>query len=106
MKTIMQKLQSRKLWAAVAGIVTGLAMIFGLDQNIMSTVSGAVVAVSSVITYIIAEGRIDAEAVKAVIEAAEKAKEALGQSSVACGDRESSVSFADSSFQKEPLETL
>jgi phage shock protein PspC (stress-responsive transcriptional regulator) len=77
MKTLVQKLQSRKLWAAVAGIVTGLAMVFGLDEGIMSTVSGAVVAVSSVITYIIAEGRIDAEAVKAAIEAAEKAREAL-----------------------------
>jgi hypothetical protein len=30
---------------------------FSLDQNIISTVSGEVVAVSSVITYIIAEGR-------------------------------------------------
>lgn len=77
MKTLLQKLQSRKLWAAVVGVVTGLALIFGLDQNVINTVSGAVVAIGSVITYIIAEGRIDAAAVKAAIEAAEKAKEAL-----------------------------
>ncbi|NLA86036.1 MAG: hypothetical protein GX847_01885 [Clostridiales bacterium] len=77
MKTLIQKLQSRKLWAAVVGIMTGLAMIFGLDQSIINTVAGAVVAIGSVVTYIIAEGRIDAAAVKAAIEAAEKAKEAI-----------------------------
>ena len=31
------KLSSRKLWAAVAGIVTGLAMVFGLDENTISS---------------------------------------------------------------------
>ena len=36
-----RKLSSRKLWAAVAGIVTGLAMVFGLDENTISTVAAA-----------------------------------------------------------------
>ncbi len=80
MKTLKQKLSSRKLWASIAGIVMGLSIIFGLDQNIINTVSGAVVAIGSVITYIIAEGRIDAAAVKAAIEAAEKAREAIEES--------------------------
>ena len=40
-----QKLSSRKLWAAIAGIVTGLAMVFGLDENIISSVAGAVASV-------------------------------------------------------------
>lgn len=60
---IKRKLTSRKLWAAVAGIVTGLSMIFGLDQNVVTTVSGAVVSVFSVVTYIITEGRIDKESI-------------------------------------------
>lgn len=60
---IKRKLTSRKLWAAVAGIVTGLSMIFGLDQNVITTVSGAVVSVFSVVTYIITEGRIDKESI-------------------------------------------
>ncbi len=68
MSTILKKLSSRKLWAAVAGIVTGLAMVFGLDENTISTVAGAVVSVASVITYIVTEGRIDAAAVKSAIE--------------------------------------
>lgn len=64
-----KKLSSRKLWAAVAGVVTGLAMMFGLDEGIISTVAGAIVSVSSVITYIVTEGKIDAESVKNAIEA-------------------------------------
>lgn len=54
-----RKLSSRKLWAAAAGIVAGLAMVFGLDENIVSTVSGAVVSAASIFAYIIAEGSVD-----------------------------------------------
>ncbi len=77
MQRFIQKISSRKLWAAVVGIVTGLAMVFGLDQNIMSTVSGAVVTVASVVTYILTEGKIDAAAIKTAVEASQKAKEAV-----------------------------
>lgn len=77
MKTILKKLSSRKLWAAIAGIATGLAMVFGLDENIISTVAGAVTALASVVAYIYAEGKIDAEAVKAALEAAQKAKDTI-----------------------------
>ena len=62
------KLSSRKLWAAVAGIVTGLAMVFGLDENTISSVAGAVVSVASVVTYIITEGKVDTESVKKPVE--------------------------------------
>ncbi len=64
-----RKLSSRKLWAAVAGIVAGLAMVFGLDENTISTVAGAVVSAASVVAYIMAEGKVDAEGVKNVVEA-------------------------------------
>ena len=59
-----RKLSSRKLWAAVAGIVTGLAMVFGLDENTITTVAGAVVSAASVVAYIMAEGKVDAEGIK------------------------------------------
>lgn len=59
-----RKFSSRKFIAAVVGIITGLAMIFGLDENTISTVAGAVVSVSSVVAYIMAEGKVDAESVK------------------------------------------
>lgn len=63
-----RKLSSRKLWAAIAGIVTGLAMVFGLDEGTISNVAGAVVSVASVVAYIIAEGRVDAEGVKKAVD--------------------------------------
>ena len=74
MKTLKQKLSSRKLWAALAGLVAGVAMVFGLDESIITQVSGAVVSVASVIAYIITEGRIDAAAVG---QAAEDVAEAV-----------------------------
>jgi len=73
-----RKLSSRKLWAAAAGIVTGLAMVFGLDENTISTVAGGVVSVASVVAYIIAEGKVDAESVKKAVEGVQDAVEAVG----------------------------
>ena len=64
MSKLAQKLSSRKLWAAVVGVVTGLAMVFGLDENVITSVAGAVVSLTSIITYIVTEGKIDAAAVK------------------------------------------
>ena len=77
MEALKRKLSSRKLWAAVAGVVAGLAMVFGLDENIVTEVSGAVMAVASVITYIITEGKIDAERVKTAIVEVKEAAEVL-----------------------------
>lgn len=57
-----RKLSSRKLWAAVAGVVAGLAMVFGLDSGTITDVAGAVVSLASLVTYIVAEGRVDAAA--------------------------------------------
>ena len=74
MEMLKHKLSSRKLWAAVAGLVMGLSMMFGLDETTVSTVSGAVVSLVSVVTYIVTEGRIDAAAVG---EAAGKVQDAI-----------------------------
>ena len=63
-----RKLSSRKLRAAAAGIVTGLAMVFGLDENTITTVAGAVVSAASVVAYVLAEGKVDAESVKNATE--------------------------------------
>ena len=68
METLKQKLSSRKLWAAVAGVIAGLAMVFGLDEGVITSVSGAVVSVASIVVYIITEGRVDAAAVKTAVE--------------------------------------
>lgn len=64
-----RKLSSRKLWAAIAGVVAGLAMVFKLDESTISSIAGAVVSVASVVSYIITEGKVDAASVKRTAEA-------------------------------------
>lgn len=88
MSEIMRKLSSRKLWAAIAGIVTGLAMVFGLDEGIVSNVAGAVVSVASVVTYIITEGRIDKAAVGNAAGAVQEAIDAIQTEPAAIGEKE------------------
>lgn len=80
METLKRKLSSRKLWAAIAGVITGLAMVFGLDENVISTVSGAVVSVVSLVTYIIAEGKVDAAAVKNTTQNVQNAVDVVKES--------------------------
>ena len=77
MSNLVRKLSSRKLWAAVAGVVAGLAMVFGLDETVITTVAGAVVSVMSIVTYIVTEGKIDTEGVKNAIENIQDATEVL-----------------------------
>lgn len=74
MTTLKQKLSSRKLWAAIVGVLMGIAMVFGLDGEIIETISGAIVTVGSIVAYIMAEGKIDAERVK---DAANKVQDAM-----------------------------
>lgn len=82
MNNMVRKLSSRKLWAAVAGVVAGLAMVFGLDETVISTVAGAVVSIMSVIIYIVTEGKIDAESIKNAIENVQDAIEVVEGSGV------------------------
>lgn len=63
----IEKLKSRKFLAALVGVITGLAVIFGLDGEIISTVSGAVMAIGSVVAYIVTEGSVDKAAVSDAI---------------------------------------
>ena len=42
MQNFLKKLTSRKFLAALAGVATGLAMVFGVDETTISTVAGAV----------------------------------------------------------------
>lgn len=56
---IKSKLTSRKLWAAVAGIIVGLVVAFGGDGETVKTVAGSVMSVVSAIIYILAEAGID-----------------------------------------------
>lgn len=77
MKQLLKKLSSRKLWTAIVGVVTGLGIVFGVDQGVASTISGALVSVLSVISYIVTEGKIDAASVADAIDKAQQAKNAI-----------------------------
>lgn len=68
--------------AALAGIITGLAMVFGLDQGTISNVAGALVSVASVVSYINAEGRVDAEGVKKAVEDVQSAIDTVSGTSM------------------------
>ena len=75
MKNFIGKLGSRKLWTAIIGVVSGLGVIFGVDQGVVSTISGALMSIASVVTYIITEGKIDAASVADAIDKTQKAIE-------------------------------
>lgn len=60
---------NKKIITMILGIVSGLAISFGLDQSEVSAVAGAVVAVGSVISYMVAEGRIDVERIRNAADA-------------------------------------
>ena len=78
MKEFLSKLKSRKFLTCVAGIVMGACMVFGIDEGAVNTIAGAITAVSSIIMYIYAEGKIDAEAVDKIKDTADKVEDAIG----------------------------
>lgn len=67
MNKILMKLSSRKLWLAISGVVTGVALALGVETTEIGEIAGAVTALISVVTYIVVEGKVDAEAVKNTI---------------------------------------
>lgn len=77
MKEILRKLSSRKLWMAIAGVASGIAMALGVDSSEIGTVAGAVTALVSIVTYIYVEGKVDAEGVKNAVVATQEAVGAI-----------------------------
>lgn len=74
---MIQKLMSRKLWMSVAGISTGICMILGVNASDVSTIAGGIVALVSAVSYIVTEGKIDAERVKTAVESAQDVAEVI-----------------------------
>lgn len=64
---IIRKLTSRKLWVAVAGLVSGLILAFGGAEETAVTVSGVILQAAAVIGYLVAEGLSDAASNKAPV---------------------------------------
>lgn len=59
MEKLKQKLSSRKLWAAIVGVVVGLAAAFGIGENDYAQVAGVVTSAISVFAYIFGEAAVD-----------------------------------------------
>ena len=77
MQAFLKKITSRKFLSCVAGVVLGVCMIFGLDENVVNVIAGSITSLSSVIIYIYTEGKIDAAAVQKVQDTAEKVTDAI-----------------------------
>ena len=58
---MMNKLKSRKLWAAVVGVIVGLAAAFGIDSGEYTEIAGIVTSAVSVMAYIFGESAVDAD---------------------------------------------
>jgi len=57
---LKQKLTSRKLWAAIIGVIVGLAAAFGIESNEYAQIAGVVTSAVSVVSYIFGEAEVDA----------------------------------------------
>ena len=55
------KLSSRKFWVAVAGLVVGVIALLGIKTD-TSQITGVIMALGSVVAYIVGEGLVDAAA--------------------------------------------
>lgn len=69
------KLSSRKLWAAIVGVVVGLAAAFGINENDYAQVVGVVTSVVSVVSYIFGEAKVDAARALASVQPVEQLSE-------------------------------
>jgi drug/metabolite transporter (DMT)-like permease len=58
-----KKLTSRKLWMAVAGFISGVIVLCTSGAT-EQTISGCVMALGSVVAYIVGEGLTDAASIK------------------------------------------
>ena len=69
MNDILRKLTSRKFLLALVGMVSGLALAFGVEGSeinaIVQAVAGILTAAGSAIAYINAEAKVDAAAAAA-----------------------------------------
>lgn len=59
----VRKITSRKLWIALAGLVAGLALLFGNNHADAEQWQGVILTLGSIIAYALGEGWADAQRV-------------------------------------------
>lgn len=87
MSTLIRKLSSRKLWAAVAGVAAGIALIVNGD-----TTQGTAAIISAIVAYMLAEGVIDAASAANVTSKAAQVVSAAAQVISAVSDTTKQIS--------------
>lgn len=63
-----EKLMSRKFWVAIASMVSGFIMMFGVGESTAQIIAGSVVTIGGAVGYMIAEGVVDAKRVSYVLD--------------------------------------
>ena len=58
------KLSSRKLWVAVAGLVTGIVILATSNESTASEIGGLVMTFGSIVAYIVGEGLVDSKRIE------------------------------------------
>ncbi len=90
---IIKKLTSRKFIVAVISIISGICLLLGADCDTVSVISGGAMIILPSVAYCIAEGKIDAENVKAISSAIKDTVNALDD--LNNGNHESEVNADD-----------
>jgi hypothetical protein len=71
------KLTSRKFWALIASVISGVLMAFGFADSTIEIVAGAVMIVGPAIVYMVVEYKLDRERLLTSVEAILDAVEAV-----------------------------
>ncbi|WBY64679.1 hypothetical protein [Thermocaproicibacter melissae] len=73
------KLSSRKFWVALSGLVVGVIALFSPGTD-TSQITGVIMALGSVVAYIVGEGMVDAAATGTAKNPSQKGEEESGSS--------------------------
>ena len=70
--TWKDKLNSRKFWMCIVGIICGVLGIIGFNDSIIGIVASSIVSLGSIVGYMISEGTVDSASIKALLELVSK----------------------------------
>ena len=88
LKTAVEKLTSRKFLVTAAGVAMGLAVSFGINADELRAIVGTIVSAASCITYVLTEGRIDMQKLKAAVKEADAIAKDLAKSNSVFEEKE------------------
>ena len=100
-KSFWEKIKSRKLWLAILNAAAGIAIALGADNNIVQIALGAGLALLSVVSYIVVEGKVDAAAVDLSSDAIKKILDLVEQIKQ-LEEKQKKQELSEAKSEKEP----